>query len=416
MAHNIAKNAVERTSKALLGKVFPSFGKVAGEAAEAIFSAVVRAGSALVTDIAATLDGDATSRKGRQEKVSGWLARYDFAAPVRDHLWSEGVALVGRDTVIAVDSGDISKEFGGAGMEGMEPGYDASRGVIAMGHSLLCAAAVLRKRAAPLRLDLLKGRKGLPDAEIALYDAIVGEVGDDGIPVHDRGFDSERFVGHAIRSGHRGVVRAKEMGRDVFGTGRSLDGEMAGAPCVRATLRSPTRRAEATVRWRAGFFPAGDAHLPVLVVSSTFNGTTLYLYALNFVGPDASARERREAAALAANAYFCRWSVEVLFQDVKQCFKIEGARVRTFRRLENLLAVCTLAYSYFAHVLPNCGEETRRLLKTMKDSLGEIVESFRPFVANVRELLRLERTRFISGRPRKRKPPDSTALLPGFSD
>ena len=415
MAHNIAKNAVERTSKALLGKVFPSLGKVAGEAAEAIFSAVVRAGSALVTDIAATLDGDATSRKGRQEKVSGWLARYDFAAPVRDHLWSEGVALVGRDTVIAVDAGDISKEFGGAGMEGMEPGYDASRGVIAMGHSLLCAAAVPRKRAAPLRLDLLKGRKGLPDAEIALYDAIVGEVGDDGIPVHDRGFDSERFVGHAIRSGHRGVVRAKEMGRDVFGTGRSLDGEMAGAPCVRATLRSPTRRAEATVRWRAGFFPAGDAHLPVLVVSSTFNGTTLYLYALNFVGPDASARERREAAVLAANAYFCRWSVEVLFQDVKQCFKIEGARVRTFRRLENLLAVCTLAYSYFAHVLPNCGEETRRLLKTMKDSLGEIVESFRPFVANVRELLRLERTRFISGRPRKRKPPDLTALLPGFS-
>ena len=95
--------------------------------------------------------------------------------------------------------------------------------------------------------------------------------------------------------------------------------------------------------------------------------------------------------------------------------KIEGARVRTFRRLENLLAVCSLAYSYFAHVLPNCGEETRRLLKTMKDSLGEIVESFRPFVANVRELLRLESTRFISGRPKKRKPPDLTALLPGFS-
>ena len=120
------------------------------------------------------------------------------------------------------------------------------------------------------------------------------------------------------------------------------------------------------------------------------------------------------AAVLAANAYFCRWGVEVLFQDVKQCFAIEDARVRTFRRLENLLAFCTLAYSYFAHVLPNCAEESRRLLKTMKDSLGEIVEGFRPFVANVRELLRLERTRFISGRPRKRKPPDLTALLPGF--
>ena len=257
MARNITKNAVERTSKALLAKVFPGLGKVSGEAAHAVFSAVVRTGSALVTDIAASMDGDATSRKGRQEKVSGWLARYDFATPVRDHLWDE-------------------------------------------------------------------------------------------------------------------------------------------------------------VRWRTGFFPSGDAHLPVLVVSSSFNGATLYLYALNFVGPDATTDELRKAAVLAANVYFCRWGVEVLFQDVKQCFAIEDARVRTFRRLENLLAFCTLAYSYFAHVLPDCAEESRRLLKTMRDSLGEIVESFRPFVANVRELLRMERTRFISGRPRKRKPPDLTALLPGF--
>ena len=52
----------------------------------------------------------------------------------------------------------------------------------------------------------------------------------------------------------------------------------------------------------------------------------------------------------------------------------------------------------------------------MKDSLGEIIESFRPFVANVRELLRMERTRFISGRSRKRKPPDLTAFLPGFPE
>jgi len=415
VADNIAKKAVERTSKSLLATVFPDLGKVAGEAAKAVFGAVVSTGSALVTDIAATLAGTGTSKKGLQEKVSGWLARYDFATPVREHLWREGVALVGRDTVIAVDSGDISKEFGGAGMEGMEMGYDASRGVVAMGHSLLCAAVVLRRRATPLRLALLKGRKGLPDAETALFDEIVAAAGDDGIPVHDRGFDSEGFVAHAIRSGHRAVVRVKETKRDVFGTGRGIDEDMAHAPCVRTALRYPTRRAEAEVRWRTGFFPSGDEHLPVLVVSSSFNGTTLYLYALNFAGQDASPDELRRAAALAANAYFCRWGVEVLFQDVKQCFSIENARVRTFGRLENLLAFCTLAYSFFAHVLPNCGEETRRLMKTMKDSLGEIVESFRPFVANVRELLRMERTSFISGRPKKRKPPDRTAFLPGFT-
>ena len=86
MANNIAKNAVERTSGDLLAKVFPHFGKVAWDAAGAVFSAVVA-----------------------------------------------------------------------------------------------------RRRAAPLRLALLKGRKGLPDAETALFDAIVREVGGNGILAHDRG-------------------------------------------------------------------------------------------------------------------------------------------------------------------------------------------------------------------------------------
>ena len=204
------------------------------------------------------------------------------------------------------------------------------------------------------------------------------------------------------------------MSRDVFGTGRSIDKDMMDAPCIHTILRSPTRHVEAQVCWRKGFFPVKNSHLDVLVVSSTFNGATLYLYALNFVGPDASKRELNEVAILAANAYFCRWSVEVLFQDIKQCFRIEDARVRTFCRLKSLLAFCTLADTYFAHILPRCGEETKRLLKTMKDSLGEIVESFRPFISNVRELLRMERTKFISGRPRKHKPPDMAPYLPGL--
>lgn len=413
MAESIAETSFRRTSEPLLADVFGGMGKVAERAARSLFCAVARTGSALVTDIAGTMAGGATARKGLQEKVSGWLGRYGFAGRVGGHLWRAGLSLVGNDTVIAVDSGDISKEFGGAGMEGMEMGYDASRGVTAMGHSLLCAAVVCRKRAMPMRLALRRGRRGLPGAERELFDEIVGATGGKGLPVHDRGFDSEGFIGHAIRSGHRAVVRVKTP-RDLFGTGRDIAEDMAAAPRVRAVLRSPTRRVEATVGWREGFFPCGDATLPVLVVSSSFGGNTIHLYAINFTDGGASAAELRAAAVLAANAYFCRWSVEVLFQDIKQCFSIEDARVRTFRRLENLLAICTLAYAYFAHVLPNAGEEARRMLKAMRDSLGEIVEGFRPFVANIRELLKLRRVKYISGRPRKKKPPDTAPLLPGF--
>ena len=415
MARSIAQTAVERTSKRLLAEVFGSLGKVAQEAADTIFGSLVHAGSPLVTNIARSISGCNTSHKGLQEKVSGWLQRYDFSGPVRHYLWREGSKLIGQDTVIAVDSGDFSKEFGGNGMEGMEMGYDASRGVTAMGHSLLCAAIVLRRRATAWRMDLIKGRKGLPAKARELFDEIVAATDGRGIPVHDRGFDSEEFIAHAGGSLHRAVVRIKTMTRDLFGTGRGVEADMQEVPAIRAVLRSPTRRVDATIRWRNGFFPVGASYMPVLVVSSMFGGKTLYLYALNFTKECATPDPVRKAAVLAANAYFCRWSVEVLFQDVKQCFRVESARVRKFKRLENLLALCTLAYSYFAHVLPQSGEDARMLFKTMKDTLHEIVENFRPFVSNVRELLRMEHSAYISGRPRKSKPPDRTQLLPGFA-
>lgn len=189
-------------------------------------NAVVRTGSALVTDLADALDGDATSGKGRQERVSGWLARYDFVA-------------------------------------------------------------------------------------------------------------------HAIRSGHRAVVRAKELSRDV-------DGDMADAPCVGAALSDQARR---------GALPGRQAVL------------------LDRGRP----REGLPAAGKPAGLLHARLLL---------------LRVRPAARRR--------------------GEETGRLLKTMKDRLGEIVENFRPFVANVRALLRMECTKYVSGRPRKRKPPDRTPFLPGF--
>ena len=350
MSDNIAKKSVECTSKMLLNKIFGHKGKVEREAAWALFLGVVYSGSSLLTNIVKVSEFDNAFNKGSRtlkkglQKISGWLMRYNFASDIQDYLWSSGIALLSRDTVIAVDSGDISKEFGGKGMEGMEMGYDASRGVTAMGHSLLCAAIVNKRRAHAFRLVLLKGRKGLPPAEILLFDDIVN----------------------------------------------------------------------AKVSWRVGAFPTGDTYRNVLVVASTFDNKTIYLYALNFAPQNATMSDLYQCAIKAANAYFCRWSVEVFFQDLKQCFSIEKAQVRKFKRLRNLLAICTLAYEYFAHILPESGEFARRILKTMKDSLGEIAERFRPYVANVRELLRMERTRYISGRPRKRKPPDLGPYLPGL--
>ena len=414
MARNITHSILESTSELLLGQVFPGRPKVFRDAAAVLFGALVAKGSPLVLSIAKTMHGARTSKKGLQEKVSGWLERYDFASPVRQWLWKSALSTVERDTVIAIDGGDLSKEFGGKGMEGMELGYDASRDVTAMGHQLLCAALVNAPRARALSLSLLKGRHGLPAAERALLSCIAAATKGNGIAACDRGFDSEAFVFHAAKQPIRTVVRVKEEGRDVFGTGRPIPKEMASAPGAATVLQSPTRRQKALVRWREGHFPCKDGrYLPVLVVSSTFDGRTLCLYAIGF-GPFASPQERRRAALLAANAYFRRWSVEVLYQDLKQVFGLEQARVRTFKRLENLVALCTLAYAALAHFLPSCADASARLAKAMKENLGTLHRPFRTFVAELRELLRMPAIRFLTGRPKKKKPPDPTPLLPGL--
>lgn len=412
---NIAPSILKSTSEKLLAAVFPDCGKVFGKAASVLLGAMTDKGRPLVRSLAEKLRGGRTSQKGCQERVSGWLERYDFAGPIDRWLWNTALSTVERDTVIALDGGDISKEFGGRGMEGMEMGRDGSRGVVAMGHNLLGAAVVNASRARALCLKLLKGRRGLPRAERELLSAIAAATLGNGIAACDRGFDSRDFVDHAAGLPIRTVVRIKELDRDVFGTGRSIPRDMDSAPGCSVTLQSPTRRQSAHVRWREGVFPGhGGCYHPVLVVSSTFDGCTLHFYGIGF-GPFASPEERRSAAVAVANAYFCRWSVEVLYQDLKQVFGLEKARVRTFKRLQNLVALCALAYAALAHYLPTCGDAAIRLAKAMKDNFGALNLPFRPYVANLRELLRMTAIRCITGRPPKRRPPSLTPLLPGFS-
>lgn len=88
---------------------------------------------------------------------------------------------------------------------------------------------------------------------------------------------------------------------------------MTEAPATRTTLTSPTNQTNAIVRWRQGFFPSDETHLPVLVAPSSFNDTTIYLYVTNFIQEDWTDETMRKAAILATNAYYNRWQIEVLF-------------------------------------------------------------------------------------------------------
>ena len=85
---------------------------------------------------------------------------------------------------------------------------------------------------------------------------------------------------------------------------------------------------------------------------------------------------------------------------MKQEFALEKARVRTFRRLENIFALCILAYVFATDFLRSA-KGFKKVLKHLSDNLAAVSMKTHAFLAGIRTLVDETKLRFISGRPRK---------------
>ena len=143
---------------------------------------------------------------------------------------------------------------------------------------------------------------------------------------------------------------------------------------------------------------ADPGYRGVLVVESHFDGKSIYLYAFipadELSDPDAL--ERR--ALQAAQFYLQRWQIETSFLRVKQDFGLELARVRTFRRLENLFALCNLGYLFTQFRLKETREH-KTFVKILRHNFIQLNQRPEVFLANLRKLLRERVIRHITGRP-----------------
>ena len=402
MANNVLQSDLERQMKNFMAQVYPDAKAWFKTAANTLFHGLIQGGDTLVTRLAAFVEGTKTSPKGICERISGWLNHYDFSTPAADWLLAHNAPRVGKETTVAVDFSDLSKAFGGKGMEGMAKGWDGSRKTTAMGHTFCaaCAVAPSRQSVHPLRFAFEKGRKQqnkrLENTVRGVFEATHGN----GIYALDRGADSGEILALLQSLGCRAVVRVNFLKRDVFGTGLAIDAQLDAEAREDARLFKPGGGVSAKVSWRAGRL--GELHdTPVLLVRSEFDGRVLYLYAL----PGAKGVKEMEQnpgrfAIAAAQAYLDRWQVEVFFERVKQDFSLEAARVRTFKRLKNLFYLCVLGYSFCTDVLPSKPEHTR-MLKVFKDNFLRVTFRMQTFLSGLRTLLEQPRLNFIPGRPRK---------------
>ena len=423
---NILQNSLDVTYEDFLKGVFGMKPKPEWNALKSLFSEIVTGKSTLVSDLSKPLRENASKAECKrvQERVSGWLGNYDFVEATGGWLLKNIPEDRLDGCTFAVDFSDISKVFGGEGMEGMAMGRDGSTGEIRMGHDFICVSLVGADypEALPVYVKLGRGRKGHDELIAEAIKAVMGRTGGRGWIVEDRGMDGAQHLWTLKRDGRKAVVRVNRMDRDVFGDGLHVDVSLQSAKFFDAMLRVHTGDRRVKIRCKPGVVQyckdprskdAVTENVRVLVVESRFDEKSIYLYV---VCPDwvlESPAQMAIYAERAAQAYCDRWQIETSFFVMKQEFALEKARVRTFRRLENIFSLCVLAYVYATQFLRKT-KGFKRILKFIADNLGTVSSKTHALLAGIRALVKEARIRFISGRPRKRTVDDRQMALPGF--
>ena len=423
---NILQNSLDVTYEDFLKGVFGMKPKPEWNALKSLFSEIVTGKSTLVSDLSKPLRENASKAECKrvQERVSGWLGNYDFVEATGGWLLKNIPEDRLDGCTFSVDFSDISKVFGGEGMEGMAMGRDGSTGEIRMGHDFICVSLVGADypEALPVYVKLGRGRKGHDELIAEAIKAVMGRTGGKGWIVEDRGMDGAEHLWTLKRDERKAVVRVNKMDRDVFGDGLDIDASLRSARFFDAMLHVHTGDRRVKIRCKPGVVQyckdprskdAVTENVRVLVVESRFDEKSIYLYV---VCPDwvlESPAQMAIYAERAAQAYCDRWQIETSFFVMKQEFALEKARVRTFRRLENIFSLCVLAYVYATQFLRKT-KGFKRILKFLADNLGTVSSKTHALLAGIRALVKEARIRFISGRPRKRTVDDRQMALPGF--
>ena len=423
---NILQNSLDVTYEDFLKGVFGVKSKPERTALKSLFSEIVTGRSTLVSDLSKPLRANASKAecKRAQERVSGWLGNYDFVEATGGWLLKNIPEDRLDGCTFAVDFSDISKVFGGEGMEGMAMGGDGLTGEIRMGHDFICVSLVGADypEALPVYVKLGRGRKGHDELIREAIKAVMERTGGKGWIVEDRGMDGAEHLWTLKRDERKAVVRVNKMDRDVFGNGLDIDASLRSARFFDAMLHVHTGDRRVKIRCKPGVVQyckdprskdAVTENVRVLVVESRFDEKSIYLYV---VCPDwvlESPAQMAIYAERAAQAYCDRWQIETSFFVMKQEFALEKARVRTFKRLENIFSLCVLAYVYATQFLRKT-KGFKKILKFIADNLGTVSSKTHALLAGIRALVKEARIRFISGRPRKRTVDDRQMALPGF--
>jgi hypothetical protein len=284
------------------------------------------------------------------------LARVDLTDRINRFLVWEGAGHVDADTVLALDLGDLRKEYAKA-MEHLATVRDGSTGELAKGYWLceVIAAHPYGERILPLYGELYSCEaEGFESENAEMLRAIerVGHATDKrGIWAIDRGGDRRKILIPMLDQQLRFVVRQDGDRHILLPGGRKCAVAQAARWC--ATDLERVVEVERDGRRTRLLLRLGS--MEVRLPERTY--TPLWLTVIRGFGQEpillltnvAPAKDREHAAWI-ADVYLTRWKCEEAYRFVKQAYRLEDVRVRSYVALRNMYALVTAAL-YFVSVV-----------------------------------------------------------------
>ncbi len=253
----------------------------------------------------------------------------------------ESVRKINKKTVLALDGGDISHQYGkkfeksAKVKDGSRKGKELSEGYWLNQISGYNPAS---QETFPILLwvysTLESGFKSANTETIKIVEKLVEEIGDIGLWVIDRGYDAGKMLGFFLDKGLHFMVRMKKN-RNIINKGKSEN--------ILEVGRKINRR---VILGKNGRF--GRSHVEIEISQRRYKVTLICYKDKRNKEPMIFLTEgwisQTKELKRRIRGYFRRWGVEECYRFEKQGFEIEKSKTRNYDRIKALLGLTIISW------------------------------------------------------------------------
>lgn len=305
-----------------------------------------------LSNIARALNEDIPLIK-TENRLSRQITKEDFSEEINKSLLEEGARKIGKETVIALDLSDISKDYARQ-MPYLADVWDGSKKEKRKGYWILevVGADTDGCQVIPLYSELYSQKaKGFKSENYQLFkaiDTIKARIGTKGVWVIDRGGDRKNIFIDFLDWKLKFVIRMIGERYLILEDGRRLRAKNI------AYRHSLPYQVEVSFRSEDDTLKKRKLHIGSVRVRLPFYERWLYLLIVKGWGEKplmllTTEEIKGEKEALKAlEVYLTRWKCEESFRFIKQGYNLEDIRLLTYKGLRNMVALVHAVFYFLS--------------------------------------------------------------------